>query len=69
MPRCGRICNPFTCPGIENPLRLAKANALVAAAPHATASATKTSAGPPWQVYAGGGLVLGGVLLRGKLPF
>jgi hypothetical protein len=48
-----------------------KAKAPVAAAPHATAAETKTSAGPPWGVYLGGGLLLalGGFLLRGKSPF
>ena len=46
-----------------------KAKAPVAAAPHATASETKTSRGVPWQVYAGVALVLfaAGFLLRGKL--
>ncbi len=45
-----------------------RAKAPVAAAPHASATETKTSV--PWQVYVGGALllVLGGVVLRSKLP-
>ena len=48
---------------------ITKAGAPVAAAPHATAAATKTSV--PWQVYAGGALLLAlsGFVLRGKLSF
>jgi len=48
---------------------ITRANAPVAAAPHATAAKVETSV--PWPVYAGGALLLGlgGVMLRGKLPF
>jgi hypothetical protein len=48
---------------------ITKANGPVAAAPHATATEAKTSAGLPWQVYAGAALVLvlGGFLLRSRL--
>ncbi|MGI4760593.1 MAG: hypothetical protein ACRYF0_07805 [Janthinobacterium lividum] len=48
---------------------IAKTKAPVASAPHATASAVKTWAGPPWYVYLVGGLLLalGGFLLRGRL--
>jgi hypothetical protein len=46
-----------------------RAKAPVAAAPHATAAEAKTSV--PWQVYAGGALllVLGGFVLRSRLSF
>jgi hypothetical protein len=43
-----------------------RAKAPVAAAPHATAAETKTSV--PWQVYAGGALLLALFVLRSKLP-
>ena len=47
---------------------LTKAQAPVASAPHAKAEA-RTSAGPPWYVYLGAGLLLalGGFVLRGRL--
>lgn len=48
---------------------IGKAKAPVASAPHATA--TKTSAGVPWWVYAGLAALAaaGGFVLRGKLKF
>ena len=49
---------------------IGKAKAPVASAPHAAATATTTKAGVPWQVYAGGALLLLGLgfYARGRLP-